>query len=357
MDAIQQIGIDLILWLQQFSPTLDGVMRGLSALGIEILYTLVLTFTYWCVDIHLGMRIAVLLVASNYINTLPSGCFTHHALIGWMVKYKRLRLNPAMAHPPAMRRMQSQSGEESRCGSRAAGCGLPLAYSPWRFRFHASILVSTFLHDVLLGWLLGAIVLIVYLRLEQPVGQWLSAQSLGRQIAVALGISLFMLGLGLLVHAAISGITDPPEWSTQAAAAFPPALDDPAIDPRSLEGLFSMAGTIFGLTVGVALMRRYAPFSTGGVWWKRIVRFVLGLISVIVMQVELAALFPSEPEWIGLALRSVRYAVLMLWAVWLAPWLFLTAGAGRETVTQCLREKGVLRADLCLSLSGLWQPV
>ena len=70
MGEIQQIGIDLILRLQQFSPTLDGVMRGLSALGTEAFYVLMLTFVYWCIDVYLGVRIAVLLVASNFVNTL-----------------------------------------------------------------------------------------------------------------------------------------------------------------------------------------------------------------------------------------------------------------------------------------------
>ena len=326
MDAIQQIGIDLIIWLQQFSPKLDGMMRGLSAPGTETLYTMVLTFTYWCVDINLGMRIAVLLVASNYINTLAKWLF--HAPRPYWVdgQVQALAAESSYGAPSghAQNAVAVWGGVALWFKSRWVWLGtgfLTLAISLSRL-----YLGVHFLHDVLLGWLLGAIVLIVYLQLEQPVGQWLSAQSLGRQIAVALGISLFMLGLGLLVHVTLSGITDPPEWSNQAAAAFPPTLGDPAIDPRSLEGLFSMAGTIFGLTVGVTMMRRYAPFSTGGVWWKRIVRFVLGLIGVIVLQVGLAALFPSEPEWIGLALRAMRYAVLMLWAVWLAPWLFLRLG-------------------------------
>ena len=326
MDGIQQIGIDLILWLQQFSPTFDGVMRGLSALGAETFYTLVLTFAYWCIDIHLGVRIAVLLVASNYVNTLAKWLF--HAPRPYWVDGQVQAIAAESSYGAPSGHAQNAAAVwggvalwfKSRWVWLAAGL-LTLAISLSRL-----YLGVHFLHDVLLGWLLGVIVLIVYLRLEQPVGRWLSAQSLGKQTATALGISLLMVGLGLLTQAVLSGITDPPAWSEQAALALSTTADQPAIDPRNREGLFSMAGTIFGLIVGVGLMRRYAPFSAAGVWWKRIVRFVLGLIVVVVLQVGLAALFPSEPEWIALLLRSVRYAALMLWAVWLAPWVFLRLG-------------------------------
>jgi hypothetical protein len=65
------------------------------------------------------------------------------------------------------------------------------------------------------------------------------------------------------------------------------------------------------------------PFDARGPWASRILRFALGIAVLLALRVGLGAVFPREPEAVGLFFRAVRYAVMGLWAVWLAPWVFV----------------------------------
>jgi hypothetical protein len=110
------------------------------------------------------------------------------------------------------------------------------------------------------------------------------------------------------------------EWFARAAAATAGA--DP-IDPRSLEPMFTTGGLIFGFGAGAALLLSWGEFDAKGIWWKRVARFIVGLIGVIALWMGLDMLFPAGQAPLALALRYVRYAAVGLWAVYLAPRAFV----------------------------------
>jgi len=85
----------------------------------------------------------------------------------------------------------------------------------------------------------------------------------------------------------------------------------------------AIGGAFLGAGTGLAMMRRWACFSAGGPLVKRAVRFAIGLISVGVVYLGLRAIFPTQPEALGLTLRFIRYG-LLTWVVSFAvPWLAL----------------------------------
>jgi hypothetical protein len=90
-----------------------------------------------------------------------------------------------------------------------------------------------------------------------------------------------------------------------------------------LNGLFTSAGSIFGVGVGLAMANRWARFNAGGPLGKRAARFVVGLIGVLIFWAGLREIFPREPEVVSLIFRFVRYGLATWWAIFLAPWLFL----------------------------------
>jgi hypothetical protein len=49
----------------------------------------------------------------------------------------------------------------------------------------------------------------------------------------------------------------------------------------------------------------------------------LGLILLIVLRFGLGAILPREPELAGAIFRYARYVIMVLWATWLAPWIFV----------------------------------
>jgi hypothetical protein len=88
-----------------------------------------------------------------------------------------------------------------------------------------------------------------------------------------------------------------------------------------LDNAIMTIAVVLGAGVGFALETRFVHFSEQGHWPKRLVRFGLGLLVVLVTRFGLAALFGSlEPEWI---FRLIRYAVTGLVLSLAAPWLFV----------------------------------
>jgi len=82
--------------------------------------------------------------------------------------------------------------------------------------------------DVLAGWLIGIVLVIIYLKLHTNIEKWLVKQRLGMHMLLGLGVPL-----GLL-------IAHPVKESADAM------------------------GTLAGLGVGIAFLQRYSYFSAGG---------------------------------------------------------------------------------------------
>jgi hypothetical protein len=78
-----------------------------------------------------------------------------------------------------------------------------------------------------------------------------------------------------------------------------------------------------GLAIGGLFMARQGGFNPGGVLWKRALRYVLGLVGVLILWMGLGEVFPRGETWLPFALRFVRYALVGLWVTYLAPLMFI----------------------------------
>jgi len=319
-------GLDWVLTLQQWSPALDGVMRGLSFFGDEIFLSSVVPLLYWCVDATLGLRVTALLLSSTFAN----------GLVKWAVHAPRPFWVDARVKALSL---ESAYGLPSGHAQNAVAIWPVLARAvraPWAMPAAILLILGIsisrmylgvhFPQDVVAGWVIGAIVVAVYSRVEPGVARWLTARPLGVQILAALGVSVLMLVITFGVRAAMRGVSDPPMWADQATTARTPEEARRAYDPRSLNGAMADAGTVFGVGVGLALMRRSARFHAGGAWRMRAARLAFGLVVVAILRFGLGAVMPRGPMVIGLASIGVRYSIVAMGIVWLAPWLFIKTG-------------------------------
>jgi len=307
------MGTDLNFALQQISPALDGLMRAASFLGSEDFFLLLIPFIFWCVDTGLGARLLFLLISSGFVN----------GLLKWTFHAPRPYWIDARLRPIAVEISYGLPSGHAQISLTVWGY-LALKIKRWWLWLIAALVIfgvslsrlylgEHFLSDVLAGWLVGLIVLIAFLKIEPRVTQWIVPKPIEVQIAAAFAASVLTIGLGLIVHAALSDVIDPIEW-----AAFTGPLG-----PRSLNDLISGAAVIFGAGLGLALLKRTVHFNARGPWSKRLARFALGLIGLIVLRFGLGAIFPQQPEIINLVFRYLRYVLILLWAVWVAPWVFI----------------------------------
>ena len=143
--------------------------------------------------------------------------------------------------------------------------------------------------DVLGGWAVGTILLAVYIGVGSRFEGWLKQVGLAWRLALAIVIPLV-----LLLHSS----------------------------PDTVSGL----GVLMGMGVGAALTGEVAPYSAEGPLKQRILRFLVGIVGVLLIYLGLKTIFPEAGAPLYLSLRFVRYALVGLWAGVGAPWAFLRLG-------------------------------
>ena len=327
MEDLMTWGANVIVALQQI-PWLLAAMQSVTWLGSEEFFLLVMPALYWCVNRRLGLGLAVVLITSNALNGLfklalhlprpywidprvralssettyglPSGHAQHAAAVWGYLASQAARVRPALAWALAL-----------------VLIGL-ISFSRVYLGMHFPL-------DVAGGWLIGAGLLSVFWRWQAPATAWLGRLGLAQQLLVAvLASAAFAVLAGGALFAA-SGTPDPAAWAAHAAAT-----QVEPIDPRSPENVATAAGMLLGLGAGLALAQRYARFEAGGPWGKRLARFAIGVVGMLLFWRGLALVFPAGSEALPLALRYVRYALTVVWALALAPWLFVRLGLATE---------------------------
>ncbi len=285
MEHVLDWGINIILWFQQFSPALDAPFRFFTFLGEEPSILLLLPFIYWCFDRELGARLTVFFLCCDYTNKTAKTL---------LAQPRPFEYAPQQVHPL----------------SPASGYGFPSGHSQdavaiwgylatqlrrtwfWVVALTLILLIALsriylgvhFPTDVLGGLLFGVLLLLAYLWLEPKVEPWLRASGLAWQLGVALVVPVLMM------------------------------VAVPAPEP------VTPAATLLGMGVGFVLERRWVRFESGGVWWKRLVRFLLGAVVLAGLWLGLKTIFgDAEP---ALLLRAIRYALVGLWGSFGAPWFF-----------------------------------
>lgn len=304
-------GIPIITWLQGLGEVLLSPMKFFTFLGTEEFFLLIMPAILWCWDARLGFRIGLILLASDGVNGF-------------------LKLSFGMPRPYwVSSKVEALSAETS--------FGLPSGHSQtafavwgrlaaWLNRTWAYILLGLLIFlisisrlylgvhfptDVLTGWIVGGLLLWAFLRFEEPLRKRLAATSVTAQIIIAFLVSIVVILLGTLALAI--GPVPPTEWIQASSTA------DEVADPRSLDGMISAAGALFGLGAGGALLFAWDGFKASGAWWRRVLRYLVGVIGVAVIYFGLKAVFPDGVQ----VLRYLRYALAVFWVAYLAPRTFV----------------------------------
>lgn len=280
-------GIEVVLGLQQYSPTFDLPFKGLTFLGDLEFFLIFMPLIYWCVDRRTGARLLVLFLISAYVNTIAK------VIAGQPRPFQYDLRVRALVH--------------------AGGGGLPSGHTQsavvvWGY------LASQFRRPwlwVVAGFLMTGIPLSrLYLGVHFPT------DLLGGYV---LGVLLLVLYLRLAIHVEAWLVQKGVVWQMAAAVLLPGVLV--LITPKDSPYALSAGGVLLGFGLGVILERRWIRFSTGAGLLKKFMRYVAGLVVLFGIWMGLRIGFAGlEPAGV---FRVVRYALVGLWAGLGAPWLFV----------------------------------
>lgn len=310
----------LIEWLQGLGDGLLPIMKFFSLLGTEMFYLLILPVLLWCYDVRFGLRVGTILLSSGSLNLVIK------TIVGWPRPYwvnenvRALGSDPYFGLPSG--HAQNSVSLFGRIGALLQDRWLRLSLISIIFLISLSRLYLGvhFPLDVLVGWAIGALLLFLFIRLEPHFLAWYAKRSQASRVLVPALASFAILLTGLWVT---SVQEFPTSWSALASAAAPGA--EP-INPTAIEPFISGAGIFLGFGVGAVLLTDWGRFDTAGPVWQLALRYVAGLLGVVVLFLGLRAIFPQGESAPALAFRYVRYAAVGLWITFLGPKSFVRFG-------------------------------
>lgn len=320
MNPVLGWGIEINLLFQSLGAALEAPMQAITFLGSELFFLFVLPVIYWCINATMGLHLGLLLMVSTSLYSTLKIAF-HDPRPYW--------LDPGVMAYAEETSFGLPSGHAQNAvivwGMLALWVRKTWA---WVLAIIMIVLIGLsriylgvhFPTDVLAGWLLGILLLLAYAALRKPISEWWRSQSLGMQALVSFAFALALILLGWLARTLLGVWTLPQEWINNARLAFP---DSEIIDPLVLSGIVTPAATFFGLALGAGLVQQRGGFDAGGPLWQRAVRFLVGILGVLVFYIGLDLLFPDGQTLLPLALRFVRYTLVGLWVSGLAPLVFL----------------------------------
>ena len=286
MEAIWQWGLNIIIAIQQVhGPALDTIFRAITFMGEEQFYLIALPIILWCFDYGFGAILAVFFMISFSINSTLKDAFQHP---------RPYQLNPSVKL------------------SDADGYGLPSGHAQislevwtaiaarvrkawfWVLAIVIILLISFsriylgvhFPTDVFGGWVVGGILLGLYFAFKDRLERWVTGLNMGFQFLLVTCVAILFLV--------------------------------PFITVDSLTG----AGAFWGMGLGMILKRRYLAYDTGGPWWQRLLRYIIGVIVVLALYAGLKAIFPPDGTVQGSVFRFVRYTLMGAWITFGAIWFF-----------------------------------
>jgi glycerophosphoryl diester phosphodiesterase/membrane-associated phospholipid phosphatase len=305
--------LDRATRLQADRGWLTPFFVAISFLGDEEFYLLLLPPLYWAVSRRMGLRLGVMLLLTAGINGV---------LKLWWATPRPTFLSPDVGVVP-----ETSFGVPSGHAQNAAAIWGLLAVSvrSWPVRLGAVALIGLigwsrihlgvhFLEDILIGWLVGAVLVGLFVWLEGPIRRWLGRQAPADQMLTAVVVSLAMIAPAFVLSGRLRGVRFP--W---------PELVDPLL-ASGASHVVTPAATLAGFGIGLVLLARGGGFDHRGPIVRRVLRVVAGLVVLVVIWQGLGAVFPGGEEPLDLLLRYLRYALVGAWVGGIAPLAFVRVG-------------------------------
>lgn len=319
MHTLINFGIALIIAFQSAGDWLIAPMKLFSYLGNEEFFLLVLPLIYWSVDSSLGLRVGIILVTSNLFNNVFKLVFAGPRPYWVSSNVRALWTSETSFGIPSGHAQNAVSvwGTIAGYGKRNWMWVTAIALM-FLIGFSRIFLAAHFPHDVVFGWFLGAVILWAFMRFWDPVAAWVSPKSLSQKITIAFIASMLFIAIGFGATALRSDYQVPEAWMNNAALANaePPA-------PVDANRFITVAGILFGLTTGAAWIMSIGGYQASGPVWMRAIRYVIGLVGVLILYIGLKMVFPEGDAFIFYLLRFIRYALIGWWVAGGAPWVFV----------------------------------
>jgi membrane-associated phospholipid phosphatase len=316
-----------VVVLQTHLGWLAPLMNAVSFTGTAVFFFAVLPAIWWCVSPRFGLRLGLIVSLSGCINAMLK-VFFHTPRPYWVsTEVQAFSTHQTFSLP-------SGHAQNAVCFFGAAAVWI---HKRWFWAVATAFIILTGLSrlilgvhfpvDVLAGWTIGIVVLLLFTAADRRLSPGILALSPAVQAAGVTAASLLLAAIGLALI--VNGGDIPPSWTeTAVAASGLPATR--AIDPYDPSTLLSSAGTLLG--IGLGAVWTGGRFSAEGSVRAKLGRYAIGMAIAALIYAATGLVPDGGLAAAGWSIEYLRAAVLGLWVSGGAPALFKYLGiAGGNT--------------------------
>lgn len=312
MESLYEFGLSVSQWWQSNYPQLASFFQLISELGRFEFYLAVVPLIYWCINKQMGKHLIFLLAFSDILNSISKHSFRQPRPY-WLDASLGLDEEGSYGMP---------SGHAQGATVMYVFLGMWLRRNwVWLLCLSAVLVMGLsriylgvhFVHDVLLGTTIALLVLVGYVVWQRNFYERFRNRILGQRV-------MFILLLGLvvaIVYVAIRLLIGSPDMT----AAWASHIEEAELE--SVQGVATAFGILLGVGLGFILEVSWVRFQEQGTWWQKVLRYLLGMAGAAAFVFGLRAVFPTEPLWLALPLRIIRYFAAGFWVSYYAPYLFV----------------------------------
>ena len=308
--------------MQNIGEWITPVMKLFTWLGYPQAYMILIAIIYWSFDRKLGLRMSIFLPVVSSFNSILKQAF-HGPRPYWLdPNIKAIHVSNGFGMP---------SGHAQAATVWLYMSSLLKRRWFWVMAITITLMVGLsrvylgvhFSSQVVTGWLIGIMMVILFIRYESWFLTWFLSRKLNIQLLFITGISFLFLLLAWVFVFVLREWEIPLEWIRNSADDLA-GKDESIISSIGLAATAGNTGGFMGAAIGAVLSHRNGGFDPGGMWWKRLVRSVIGLLLFFALYTSINWIAPEETQVALYAIwRFGAFFVISFSAIFLIPVLFL----------------------------------
>jgi len=290
------LGLDIILWLQQFrSGFVDTILYMLNFAGGELFYIALLAAVYWLFNKRLGIRMLFALILISILNSIFKDLLARPRPYEMSDAFTPLVIEHSYGIPSGHVAYATMVWGYLAVSLRKRWLTIgAIIYITLQF-FGRMIAGVHYPEDVVAGLILASITLVLYVSYVEKVVDFWKKQSLSIQIAIPVALTI----MGLILISVIP------------------------LQQNQIDAYGTLLGLLWGAGLAAAIEARYIRFQVHDSRLIQVIQYVIGIGLAVVLLKGMGIAFDviSQTGVLGSFLRIIRYGLLAFFALAIWPYL------------------------------------